>query len=322
MTHKQSLFDVLIPQPALDCLLQLVQWRNGDADAVLLAGELQPHARLQTLSQQQCQQVLHTACDEMNEPALGLYWGNQWLLSCHHWRQQFVYSCNTVGAVLEQLCARFNAHMPRFQLQLDHHADLTRVAIETKEQDDACDDMLLELCISLTYACLTYFSDDRCRPIEIQLQSREPHHQALYPAFFHCPVNFHCAHNQILFRQQDLQHSVADKHPGQKYSDKVRWLFSHVRGHYPTCEQAAEPMALSGRTLRRRLHDEGTSYQQLLEQWRQQRAQHLLLHTHLSVQQVGYVLGYSDPANFGRAFRHWFNRSPRRYRQTEGTLIA
>lgn len=80
-------------------------------------------------------------------------------------------------------------------------------------------------------------------------------------------------------------------------------------------EKVAAELHLTARTLRRRLQQAGTSYQNLIEQLRQRLAVEYLLHSQRSVDHIASLLGYSDPSNFGRAFRRWTGESPREYRQ-------
>lgn len=81
-------------------------------------------------------------------------------------------------------------------------------------------------------------------------------------------------------------------------------------------ETCAQRMNVSRRTLMRRMKDAGTSFGDLLDEHRQQRALALLKNPQYTVTEVGYRLGYSEPANFTRAFKKWFGEPPGRYRQT------
>lgn len=83
----------------------------------------------------------------------------------------------------------------------------------------------------------------------------------------------------------------------------------------PSLVEIARGQHVAPRTLIRRLKREGTSYQQIFQQVRAQRAEELLADPALTVKQVSYVLGYKDPSNFGRAFRHWQGQSPGSYRR-------
>lgn len=78
----------------------------------------------------------------------------------------------------------------------------------------------------------------------------------------------------------------------------------------PNLSCLASGLHITPRTLIRRLRQDGTSYKTLLESLRKEYANNLLNETHLTIADIGYKLGYKDPANFGRAFRQWFGVSP------------
>ncbi|MDF5982204.1 helix-turn-helix transcriptional regulator [Pseudomonas aeruginosa] len=76
----------------------------------------------------------------------------------------------------------------------------------------------------------------------------------------------------------------------------------------------AQALHLSQRTLQRRLQEEGTSYQQLLDDTRRDMAEQYLQQPGLTLLEVAYLLGFADPSNFFRAFRRWFGCTPNEYR--------
>jgi AraC-like DNA-binding protein len=71
---------------------------------------------------------------------------------------------------------------------------------------------------------------------------------------------------------------------------------------------------MAERTLKRKLAEQGTSYTELLDRQRHTRALELL-RTDATIEQVADRLGYSDAANFTRAFRRWTGKSPRALRK-------
>ena len=83
----------------------------------------------------------------------------------------------------------------------------------------------------------------------------------------------------------------------------------------PTQAAIAAAMHLTTRTLIRRLKKEGSNYKELLQELRRDYAQSLLGNARLTVADVGELLGYKEPANFGRAFRRWFGSSPAQWRR-------
>lgn len=78
----------------------------------------------------------------------------------------------------------------------------------------------------------------------------------------------------------------------------------------------ARQLAMSGQTLQRRLAAEGVSYQQLLEDARREAAARHLADSGLAICEIAYLLGYSEPAPFHRAFKRWYGTTPEMWRQT------
>lgn len=79
---------------------------------------------------------------------------------------------------------------------------------------------------------------------------------------------------------------------------------------YPDLESVASCLFMSGRTLKRKLEERGTRFQQLLDEVRYRHALQLLDNPDLDIQQIAVALGYQDPPSFTRAFRRWSGRSP------------
>ena len=84
---------------------------------------------------------------------------------------------------------------------------------------------------------------------------------------------------------------------------------------YPSLSQLAKQASVSERTLRRHLQKAGSSYQRMLETARKRDAVRLLGNAGLTIQRVAELLGYADPANFTRRFRHWAGATPLQFRQ-------
>jgi AraC-like DNA-binding protein len=77
----------------------------------------------------------------------------------------------------------------------------------------------------------------------------------------------------------------------------------------------AKHLAVSERTLHRRLADEGTGFADLVEDARRERASILLEDRSLSASEVGFLLGYAEPAAFFRAFKRWTGQTPESWRK-------
>jgi AraC-like DNA-binding protein len=97
--------------------------------------------------------------------------------------------------------------------------------------------------------------------------------------------------------------------------DVQRALAARIGGGDTRIESVGRALAMSPRTLQRRLAAEGVSYQTLLEDARKEAAGRYLAEGTLAIGEIAYLLGYSEPAPFHRAFKRWFGTTPESYRR-------
>ena len=83
-------------------------------------------------------------------------------------------------------------------------------------------------------------------------------------------------------------------------------------------ESIARALGCSRQTLYRRLKAEGLTFAQVLDDLRRRLALKLIRDPALSVKEIGYRLGFSDPAAFSRAFKRWTGKSPQGFRVQPG----
>jgi AraC-like DNA-binding protein len=117
---------------------------------------------------------------------------------------------------------------------------------------------------------------------------------------------------------RDCEEALAEV-AGASMAQRVAGLLASVDGlrgsGYPRMGEIARRCGISPRTLIRRLQADGTTYQQLLDAARKQRALWLLRHTGQAVEEIAARLGYQDTSNFSRTVRRWFGATPRELRE-------
>ena len=94
------------------------------------------------------------------------------------------------------------------------------------------------------------------------------------------------------------------------WSQRVRDAIVDKIGSEQQIDEVAAKLAMTERTLRRRLNDEGTSFRQLLIDSRMAIAYELLASAGLNVETVSWRVGYAEPASFARAFAKKYNKTP------------
>lgn len=172
------------------------------------------------------------------------------------------------------------------------------------------------------------------RPIELRLRrSATPDMREQFAAHFRCPIHFDADENSlfiprawmdlplpmanpVLARQNDLVvMEYLSRFDGARVAERVRAeLISRLPAGEPARSQVASALNLSEKTLQRRLREEGTGYQQILDEIRRDLAQQYLREGPVSVCEVTFRLGFSDQSSFTRAFRRWTGVTPGEFR--------
>lgn len=173
-------------------------------------------------------------------------------------------------------------------------------------------------------------------PLEIRLcRQGTPAMQAEFEAYFQCPVHFGEEENSLLLPHDLMQQPLPMANPelarqndrvvveylrrfdGARVAEKVRAeLISRLPAGEPARSAVATALNLSEKTLQRRLRDEDSSYQQILDETRSELAQQYLRDRKISVCEVTFRLGFSDQSSFTRAFRRWTGVSPGEFRNS------
>jgi AraC-like DNA-binding protein len=96
---------------------------------------------------------------------------------------------------------------------------------------------------------------------------------------------------------------------------RIRATLINRNGRYPGLKDVAQKLHMSPRTIRRKMASHGVSFRKILDDVLQREAITLLSNSSLSIEQIADRLGYSDSANFTRAFQRWTSTAPSAYRQ-------
>ncbi len=109
----------------------------------------------------------------------------------------------------------------------------------------------------------------------------------------------------------ELRRRLSGLSAGAGLSERVRAaLLDMIPSGLSSADDVASKLAVSRRTLQRRLEQEGTSFKMLLAGVREQLARHYISHSDLPYNQIAFLLGYQDPNSFFRAFHAWTGMTP------------
>lgn len=177
-------------------------------------------------------------------------------------------------------------------------------------------------------------SSEPFRPVAVYFKHAAPASTRHHAAFFGCPVHFGSERDALLVSAKTLHTpyklgdpSISrffDTHLAAEvatFDDEIP-LDRQVRDYVstslsegiPALSDVARHLGMSGRTLQRRLSEQGHSYQRLVDDSRRQLAKRLLRHTDFSLIEVAFMTGFSGQSAFTRAFKRWAGQTPRSFR--------
>ena len=103
----------------------------------------------------------------------------------------------------------------------------------------------------------------------------------------------------------------------QKTSTKVKSIILEtLKGDVPTLELVAQKLVMSKRSMQAKLKEEGSTFQQLLNESRKELAQQYLREKQVSKSEIAYLLGFSEVAVFSRNFKKWTNMTPTEFQRS------
>lgn len=121
------------------------------------------------------------------------------------------------------------------------------------------------------------------------------------------------------FFEPELRRRLSDLDAGTSVSGRVRAsLLELLPAGDGSVQSVARELAMSTRTLQRRLNSEGTTFQDVLNDTRESLARHYLANSDMPASEISFLLGYEDPRSFYRAFQSWTGQTPRLVRGAAG----
>lgn len=191
-----------------------------------------------------------------------------------------------------------------------------------------------ECIISGVLRFFKFVTEGRFTPTHIDFNFEEGAASDEYLRVYGCPVSLGQEETRIYFDSSILSYPLWQAEPDllqmneqlameklQELSrldlvgDVRRAIGATLESGETTLETVANQLGITPRRLRTQLSEAGTSFQQILSDYRCRLAKRLLSQTHESVERIVYLTGFSEPSTFYRAFKRWTNETPVEYRK-------
>jgi AraC-like DNA-binding protein len=171
--------------------------------------------------------------------------------------------------------------------------------------------------------------------------SHEPHSPLkTYRTFFGCDVDFGAREDSLVLNEDDLQcpivnadptiHEMATSFLADRFPPteppvhaRVRSLILQYLGSKDcTIERVAAELYLHPRTLQRRLHAKGVSFESIKDEIRREVALHCIREDGMSLKRLAEILGYAETSVVSRNFHRWFSATPHQLILRQKSAVA
>ncbi|UVE16940.1 AraC family transcriptional regulator [Pseudomonas sp. LS44] len=326
----------LVPLAYVEALLTLAGERGITRDELLAAARLRPevlgnpNGRLSFIDFNLLVSAVMLRCDE---PALGLLLGQRLNVSTHGILGYAVLSSANLGKAIQFALRYYRVLGLAFELEMvevGEHVELR--ASESMPLGSlnrfAAEGLMTSLCTIARFLVGEHLGD-----MQVGFAYSPPSYVARYQEVFGVLPLFDQPFHRLSLPRIYLDRPMALANPATVQMceqqceallatldvqdgllTRIRRLLLARPGDFPDLASAAHALHTSSRTLRRHLGQMGTSYQQVLDDVRKRLALEYLGTTHLPLFEVAYLLGFSDPSNFRRAFKKWTGKLPSDYR--------
>ncbi|MFP5383635.1 MAG: AraC family transcriptional regulator [Gammaproteobacteria bacterium] len=276
--------------------------------------------------------IIRNALRISGDPALGLRMGSKLHLAAHGPVGVAAYSSATLGEAIDVMVRHQNIRGQFAGMEIERDATSLRVVFNLRVPYDEVGLFLIEALVASAQGSVSFLVGDDVDGSRIELGYPAPAHAAVYGQYLYAPFRFDAPRTLLTMsraqektplpfadpiakqqaERQCEQIAVELKQRGS-FASRVTGILRNNPGQLWTLDDVAASLHLSARTLIRRLKDEGTSYQHLLDEEQQRMARVYLENPRHTVESVAAALGYHDVSTFRRAFKRWFGVPPSEY---------
>lgn len=270
---------------------------------------------------------------EVNEPALGIRVGEHMATSTHGSLGIAAVSSASTRQLLELIERFLSTRITVLSLRVRVSRGRARAVLHELVPMGVARALVLEVVLLSIKNVLMDASMGRCPIAEVRFPFPRPAHATQAEESFGCPVVYGARHAALDIpsaaldeplkladpRTRELASSLCEREveklgTSRSYDIRARKLMlEHAQG-FPSMTQLARRLHLTPRTLARKFTAEGTSYRHILDDLRHRMAVDLI-NSGSKMDEVAYLLGYTDTSNFRRAFHRWAGEAPSKLRE-------
>jgi AraC-like DNA-binding protein len=244
-------------------------------------------------------------------------------------------SCRTVREALEKIGKYFAIIGSTQRLTLIVEKNEARLVWDMiKYFPNMCIRHCIDLGLANTFNMLLKIAEKPVEIKEVWVKAGPPDDMSEYNRIFKCPILFNQPSPALVFPSSALDTPLIHPNPallslfeyhansflnkidqGDHFSREIsQKYFESIQDSKPASEKIIKDLGISRRVLRNKLREEGMTYSKLITNVRQELAKSYLTEKRFTIDDITYLVGFSEPRAFRRAFKRWTGMTASRYR--------
>jgi AraC-like DNA-binding protein len=279
--------------------------------------------------------ILDAAIEMTGDPYFGLHMGESADAGDLSVLGYIMTSCRTVGEALEKVGKYFGIIGSVLNIYLKVEGDEAKLIYDMRRHfTNNCIKHCVDTGLSNYYSIVRNIASGPIEIKEVWVKAEPPEDRSEYNRVFDCPVLFKKPVAALVFPSKALDIPLRHPNPvllallehhANSFLSKIDerdyfsrktslYLFEKIQGSSPTIEDVAKDMGTSVRVLQKKLKKEGVTFSEIATNVRKELAKSYLAEKRYTIDDITYLLGFSEPSVFRRAFKLWTNMTPGQYR--------
>lgn len=302
---------------------------------MLLASEVSATDPTQLISLHSLIKLIENVCLYNPSPRLGVEFGRHLSPISHGILSQAAISSGTLRDIVNLIAEYTVLRTPLVDFFFVEGECVSEIHVTTCVDSEVVKNLIIDIAISCIVSVFEFVTLGSFNVSNILLARDKPltREERLFSRLHTYTAKYKENRNSIVFSTLNLgmQCSFADKDTfnevllqceseltqlssSKELKEQIKKLLEKDIIKFSSCSNTADYFNVTTRTLRRRLEKQGQSYQMIVDEFRQTRAEHLLIYTPSSISQIAEAVGFHDASSFGKSFRRKAACSPSQFR--------